>query len=81
MFRSLGSISEAKFDTELNLTRSLSCVQGTERRVSNIGIEADKVRMVEDVEELRPELESVTLAVSKVLRHRNIEISDGHSAH
>ena len=67
-FRSLGSISEGKFDTELDLARRLSRIQLSERRVSDVEIVTNEVGMVEDVEEFRTELESITFTVSPILR-------------
>ena len=80
-FRTLGSISEGKFETELSLTGGLRRIKRTKGGISDVGIKANEVDMVKEIEEFRPELESVTLAVSPILRQRNIEISDGHSAH
>ena len=77
----VGSISEGKFDPELNLARCLSCIQGTERGVSGIKIITNEVGMVEDVEELRTELESITLFVSPILRHREVDVRDRLATH
>src|SRR5919112_1504060 len=75
----VGSISEGKLEPELNLARCLSCIQGTERGVSGIKIVTNKVRMVEDVEEFRTELESITFFVSPILRQREVDVRDRYS--
>src|SRR6185503_3696139 len=76
-----GSISEGKLEPELNLARCLSCVQGTERGVSDIKIITNKVGMVEDVEEFRTELESITLFVSPILGQREVDVRDRLASH
>src|SRR6185369_11424591 len=80
-FRTVGSISEGKFDTELNLTRGLSWIQGAKRVVSDIKIIADEVGVIEDVEEFRTELESITLLEAPIFRHREVDVCDRHSSH
>src|ERR1044072_2677726 len=80
-FRTVGSISEGKFDTELNLARGLSCIQLAERGVSDIKIITNEVGMVEDVEEFRTELESITLLEAPILRHREVDVRNRHASH
>ena len=81
-FRTVGSISEGKFDTELNLTRRLGIEKSSEIITGvQVGIEPDKARMVEQVEEFRTELESVTFLEPPILRHREVDVRDRFSSH
>src|SRR5689334_6870642 len=66
-YQDAGSISEGELHTELDLAWRLGCVERTKRRVANIGVEADKVRVVQEVEKLSTELEAVTLLQAPVL--------------
>src|ERR1043165_7639654 len=75
------SISEGKLHTELDLAWRLGRVQRTKRHVANIGIEADKVRVVQEVEKFRAELESVTLLEPPVLRDREVDGADRRAAY
>ena len=65
----MGSISEGKFDTELNLARRLCVVQRPESRVSDVGVKPNEVGVIKDVEELHAELESIALFESPILGH------------
>ena len=75
-YETLGKIysAEGKFDTELNLTRRGNCIERPEGAVSYVSIKANKVGMIEDVEEFRTELESVPFFVSPILRHREVDV-------
>ena len=68
-FRTLGSISEGKFETELDLARRQRGIEPAERIVSCIEIIPNKVGVIEDVEEFGTELDSVTFFESPILVH------------
>ena len=76
----MGSISEGKFETELNLTRRQGRIERPEGTVSCIGIKPHKVSVVEDVEELRAELESVTFLESPIFRDGEVNVRDRFSS-
>ena len=63
----MGSISEGKLEPELDLTRSLRRVQRSKTRVSSVGVEADKVCVIEKVKELCAELDVVPLVEPPIL--------------
>src|SRR4026207_701220 len=77
----MGSISEGKFDTELNLPRCLSIVKRSEAAVAQVSIKPNKVGVIEDVEEFGTELEAVLLFESPILSHREVDVGDWFSSH
>ena len=68
-FQTMGSISEAKLNPELNLAWGLRRSKGTKALVSYVGIKAHEVGVIENVEELGAELDAVAFTYPPVLCH------------
>ena len=65
----ISNVSEDKFQAELDTARVLSRKNATECRRSQKDIRQVEIRVIEEIEELRPELEPDRLAQVRVLDH------------
>src|SRR5678815_2544932 len=68
------SVLEREFQTKLNKPRIVGRGNTTEVCTADVAIRITKLRMVEDVEELRSEFEDLALSYLRALQHGDVEV-------